>query len=336
MEDGDRSNIDMVGHRRWILNPRMSESGFGFCYGYSGMYAHDTYNYSATEYGVVWPAQTMPTDYFGPYYPWSISMGYYVNKEDVQVTLVRLRDNKSWNFSSSSSDGFFNVNNQGYGQIGCIIFRPDDIDYYLNNDRFQVTITGLDTPVFYQVTFFDLKPVTSLSIKNSSNTKTIIGNYIYLDVDVAPSDASNPAIAWSSSDESVASVSDYGLVGGVGYGKAVITATSLGSGKSDSLEITVIPDYVYKMELESLKKGQLTVTYRSDKTVSGYEIVYATNEKFTKNKKTKVVTKASTSKVTIKDLKSGQGYYVKIRAYANVKGKKIYGDYGWSGYIRVK
>lgn len=335
MEDGDSSNIDRVGHRRWILNPSMSVTGFGYCYGYSGMYAHNMDNTAAAEYGVVWPAQTMPTDYFGTYYPWSISMGYYVNRDNVQVTLVRLRDNKSWSFCSSSSDGYFNVDNNGYGQRGCIIFRPDGIDAYQNNDRFQVTITGLNTPVSYQVNFFDLKPVTSVSIKKSDK-KITIDSFLYLEAQVTPSDASNQSIAWSSSDEKVATVSDYGLVQGVGYGKAVITATSLSSGLSANYEITVIPNPIYIKELKTSKKGQLTVSYRSDKTVSGYEIVYATNVKFTKNKKTKVVTKSSTSKVTIKDLKSGQGYYVKIRAYAVVNGKKIYGEYGWDDYIWVK
>lgn len=332
MYDGDSSNIDRVGHRRWMLDPKMKTTGFGYCDKYSGMYVFGSdYTASSAEYGVAWPAQTMPTDYFGLYYPWSISMGYYIDIDKVQVTLVRLRDNKCWSFSSSSADGYFNVDNGGYGQKGCIIWRPDDIEGYMNNDRFQVTITGLNAPVSYQVTFFDLKPVTSVSIKKA-NAKVIINNYLYLEEEVTPADASAPWITWSSSDEKVATVTDYGEVQGVGYGKAVITATSLSSGKSASCEITVIPDRIYNKQLKSLKKGQITVSYRSDKTVSGYEIVYATNEKFAKNKKTKVVTKASTSKITITGLKSGQKYYVKMRAYVVVKGKKIYGEYDWYDY----
>ncbi|MDF2542840.1 MAG: Cysteine-rich secretory protein family [Herbinix sp.] len=328
MNDGDSSNIDRVGHRRWILNPKMSATGFGYCDGYSAMYAFDRNNKSATENGVAWPAQTMPTDYFGIDYPWSISMGYDVCKENIQVTLVRLSDNRTWNFNSSEADGYFNVNNDGYGQTGCIIFRPNDIKTYENGDKFHVNITGLNTPVSYQVSFFDLVPVTSIKIINN-DTKIIKGSEIYMASMVTPLDASNQSINWTSSDAKVAEVSEYGEVLGKNYGKAVITATSLSSGVTATQEITVVPDLIYINSITSGKKGEITISFSKDKSVNGYEIEYATNEKFTKNKKTKVVSKASTSKVTINQLKGGQVYYVKIRSYVLRNGQKIYSDYGY-------
>src|SRR5690606_15021545 len=114
--------------------------------------------------GVAWPAQTMPTDYFSPGYPWSISMGEEIEKSQVKVTLERLRDNKVWEFSDHKADGYFNVNNGGYGQKGCIIFVPEGIDCFLDQDKFQVNITGLSRPVSYQVTFFDLVVPTSFEV----------------------------------------------------------------------------------------------------------------------------------------------------------------------------
>jgi Bacterial surface proteins containing Ig-like domains len=335
MDDGDSSNIDRVGHRRWVLNPKMSATGFGYCEGYTALYAFDSNNKTASEYGVAWPAQTMPTDYFGVDYPWSISMGYEVNQDSVQVKLVRLSDNRTWNFSSSSADGYFNVNNDGYGQSGCIIFRPDDIETYANGDKFQVTITGLNTPVSYQVSFFDLVPVTSISIKKN-DTKIIKGDEIYLESIITPSDATNQSVKWSSSDDTIAEISEYEGVIGKNYGTATITATSLGSGLTAAYEITVVPNSVDISNLTSKKKGQITVTYQKDKTVSGYEIVYATNEKFSKNKKTKIVDKATTTKVTLTGLKAGQLYYVKVRPFVLINDKKIYGAYGYSDYTWVK
>nr|WP_294486900.1 Ig-like domain-containing protein [uncultured Anaerosporobacter sp.] len=335
MEDGDSSNIDRVGHRRWVLNPKMSATGFGYCEGYTALYAFDGNNKSALEYGVAWPAQTMPTDYFGTYYPWSVSMGYEVNQESVQVKLIRLSDNKTWNFSNSLADGYFNVNNDGYGQTGCIIFRPDDIECYADGDQFQVTVTGLNTPVSYQVTFFDLVPVTSITIKKNV-TKIIKGDEIYLESIIAPSDATNQAVKWSSSDNSIAEISEYDGVIGKNYGTATITATSLGSGLTATYEITVVPNAVDINNLTSKKKGQITVTYQKDKTVSGYEIIYATNSRFSKNKKTKVVKNANTSKVTLSGLKAGQSYYVKVRPYVLINDKKIYGVYGYSDYTWVR
>ena len=70
------------------------------------------------------------------------------------------------------------------------------------------------------------------------------------------------------------------------------------------------------------------VTKQSGKTaaVSGYQIVCATDKKFTKNVvKTTVSGKNLTKTVT--GLKKGKTYYVKLRAYKTVNGKKIYGQY---------
>ena len=70
------------------------------------------------------------------------------------------------------------------------------------------------------------------------------------------------------------------------------------------------------------------VTKRSGKTaeVSGYQIVCATDKKFTKNVvKTTASGKSLTKTVT--GLKKGKTYYVKLRAYKTVNGKKIYGQY---------
>ena len=172
MEDGDSSNIDRVGHRRWLINPNMGETGFGAVSGkngtYSCVYSFDESNDSAEEYGVAWPAQNMPLDYFGEYYPWSVSMGYSVDEEDVKVTLTRKRDGKTWNFSDSSSDGPFYVNNAGYGQTGCIIFRPDGIKYK-SGDVFKVEIIGLDNDVSYTVNFFDLNASSENNNDNETN-----------------------------------------------------------------------------------------------------------------------------------------------------------------------
>ncbi len=161
MEDGDSSNIDSVGHRRWLLNPSMKKTGFGLVNGvngtYSAVYAFDRSG-QAEHYGVMWPAQNMPTDYFKKEFPWSVSMGTEVDASAVAVTLTRASDGKRWNFSSTSSaDGPFYVNNDNYGQKGCIIFRPNDVAGYQDGDSYHVNITGLSGgDVSYTVNFFDL------------------------------------------------------------------------------------------------------------------------------------------------------------------------------------
>lgn len=136
----------------------MGAVGFGAVSGsngtYSAMYAFDESNSGAEEYGVSWPDQNMPVEYFGTNYAWSVSMGSQVTEENVKVTLTRLSDGETWTFSSSSADGAFYVNNGGYGQWGCIIFRPDGVGEYRPGDVFDVKIEGLDNPVSYRVNFF--------------------------------------------------------------------------------------------------------------------------------------------------------------------------------------
>lgn len=159
MDDSDLYNITGLGHRRWILNPAMEKTGFGHVSHYSAMYALD--NASVADetdyYGVAWPAQNMPLDYFNDSQAWSVNMGdkFAVNIDDVKVTLTRSRDGKTWKFSKDKSDGYFNVNNSYYGMTGCIIFCPENIKYRAG-DKFDVKITGFDPSISYSVKFFKL------------------------------------------------------------------------------------------------------------------------------------------------------------------------------------
>lgn len=86
--------------------------------------------------------------------------------------------------------------------------------------------------------------------------------------------------------------------------------------------------------LKSLKKKQMTVKLKKVSKVSGYEITYATNSKFTKGKKV-VRTKGTTK--TIKKLKSGKTYYVKVRAYKMDSTKKrVYSKYAKVKKVKIK
>ncbi len=83
-----------------------------------------------------------------------------------------------------------------------------------------------------------------------------------------------------------------------------------------------------KVSWKKAEIGTDYVTLKSGKTadVSGYQIVCATNKSFTKGKVTKTVSAKNLSK-TITGLTKGKTYYVKVRAYKTVNGKKIYGLY---------
>lgn len=90
-----------------------------------------------------------------------------------------------------------------------------------------------------------------------------------------------------------------------------------------------------KVTIKKVKgyKKALEVSYAKVSGVGGYQIQVATDKKFKKNKKT-VTAKKSKTKVKINKLKGKKKYYVRIRAYKNVSGKKVYGS--WSKVKTVK
>ena len=79
------------------------------------------------------------------------------------------------------------------------------------------------------------------------------------------------------------------------------------------------------------KKKKLNVSWKKVSGATGYEVMYAKNNKFTKGKKTVKVKK---NKVILKRLKSKKKYFVKVRAYKTVNGNTNYGK--WSKVVKKK
>lgn len=169
MDDSDPSNIEHVGHRRWLLNPLMQKIGFGYYNHFSDTYVFDESRKEKIQYDfIAWPAPNyMPVEFMNEEIAWSVDLGNKYNTpsiNDVTVTLTRRNDGKTWTFSQKNSSGssmyYFNVNNDNCGLSKCIIFRPD-IGGYTPNDVFDVTISGIsknDSPseINYTVQMFSL------------------------------------------------------------------------------------------------------------------------------------------------------------------------------------
>lgn len=91
-----------------------------------------------------------------------------------------------------------------------------------------------------------------------------------------------------------------------------------------------------KTSIKKLSKGKkkFTATWAKVSGVKGYQIQYSSDKKFKKNNKSVTVTKQKTTKATVKKLKSKKKYYVRVRTYKTVNGKKIYSS--WSKVKSVK
>ena len=101
----------------------------------------------------------------------------------------------------------------------------------------------------------------------------------------------------------------------------------------EDVTVTSKPKSASIKKVKGAKKAIL-VTWKKVSGVSGYEIQLATDKKFKKNKKTVTIKKQKTTKTTVKKLKAKKKYYVRVRTYKIVNGKKVYSS--WSKVKSVK
>ena len=83
----------------------------------------------------------------------------------------------------------------------------------------------------------------------------------------------------------------------------------------------VEPSILRPTKIKSLNSSKKSVklTWKKTDYIKGYQIQISTDSKFKKNVKSVKITKSTTTKTTISNLKSGKKYYVRIRTY---KGKE--------------
>lgn len=147
----------------------------------------------------------------------------------------------------------------------------------------------------------------------------------------------NGKLTYTTSNKAVATVDAAGKVTVKGPGVAKITvkaaATTDYKAASKTVTVTVAPKKQSISLVNKIKK-QLTIKWKKNTKASGYQVVYSTNKKFT-GKKTVRKAKTTTS-YKIKGLKKGKKYYVKVRSYKTVNGKRIYGAYSTAKKATIK
>lgn len=145
--------------------------------------------------------------------------------------------------------------------------------------------------------------VQGVSVTPTTATLTAVGETVTLTPQITPSNASNKSVAYSSSNEGVATVSDTGVVTAVSNGTAVITVTTVDGNKTATCTVTVnIPSTIVPVTgvsvsptSKSLKVGE---TVQLVATVSPQN---ATNKSVTYvSSKPSVATVSETGLVTAK------------------------------------
>ncbi|WP_412560954.1 Ig-like domain-containing protein [Winogradskyella sp. MIT101101] len=110
-------------------------------------------------------------------------------------------------------------------------------------------------------------PLESITV--TPDTATLdVGEAVQLTKELLPEDTTDTLGTWTSSDESVATVDDTGLVTAISEGEAVITYTASDSGMTDSSAITVIDTFYGTYELYNATTDQLIQNIVGDADVN--------------------------------------------------------------------
>lgn len=258
-DDGD-SNLPVLGHRRWLLNPYMNATGFGLANSESGMsyvamYAHDFGRTDAQWSEVPWPAAGFfPVELMHGHLAWSVSLNpeiYDVSQSDIRVVLSEENLGLYFEFdcSAGEGDGFCTVSMDNYGSGPCVIFRPDfedgDFTDYEQNQSWTVRVEGLVKTDGSAASLEYVVNMASLYVQEVANIELSqieaelqVDETLQLSADVIPAYADDLGVTWSSDNPFVADVDENGMITAVAPGECRITAMSA-NGRGDVCAVKV-------------------------------------------------------------------------------------------------
>ncbi len=157
---------------------------------------------------------------------------------------------------------------------------------------------------------------TSLAVAQTSYTKALGSKPFVIGA------LADTAIRFMTSSPKVASVDASGKVTLHKCGRAIVTVTA--GDAQVQVTIRVVPKKA-KAKVTVKKGGEMAVSWKRQKEAKGYVIEYSTDKNFKKNVSKKVIKNNKTTKATLKKLKEGKKYYVRVKAYTVIGGKKVYG-----------
>lgn len=152
---------------------------------------------------------------------------------------------------------------------------------------------------------------------------------------IAESVTTDGKITYKSSDSKTVKISGDKFIA-LKPGKVVITISTeqganYNAASDKKITITVRPLNTGKVTSKSSAKGQIKISWKAAKSVSGYQVQYSRSATM-KNAKSATV-KSNTRSMTLRKLSSKKNYYIRIRTYKVVNGKKYYSK--WSTVDKV-
>ena len=212
-----------------------------------------------------------------------------------------------------------------------VICRDEQPDDSKNSDDHQKTDDSKKTPD-------SQNPSTTNKLKKQKITKVSSTYKKSVGQSFTLKPKAKGKITYKTGNKKVATVNSKGKVTVKGTGKATITVTAKATSTySKCVKKITVYGVPKKPEMKKLTAGKkkFTVQWKKDKKADGYQVQYSTDKKFKKNVKSVNVSKKST-KATVKKLKKGKTYRVRVRSYKKINGKKYYSGWGKVKSVKVR
>jgi hypothetical protein len=161
MNDSDKSNIDRLGHRRWVINPQMQKTGIGQAGKFSALYSFDGSRESKFDYEFVCfpPRGYCPVTNFAPDHAWHVTVNPSKYKLTDSAALAIYPVDAKLKRGAELELDYKNVNRDGFGVGNAIIARPKGLVMKPNN-VFEVVVSGVEdkegkpATIRYYVSFY--------------------------------------------------------------------------------------------------------------------------------------------------------------------------------------
>lgn len=199
-------------------------------------------------------------------------------------------------------------------------------DSYTNESTNATAKDKLDAEVIIEP---DSKTSQSISVPKTSYSKTSDSKPFYLNA------KAKSKLAYKTSNSKIVTVNSNGKVTIKGIGKATITVTAVETSRYEKavkkVTVTVKPSKPKIKDLSS-KSNRITIRWdKLDDNITGYQIAY--KRVGSESYKCKTYKGSSLTKKVLKGF-SGGTYYVKMRTYKVVDGKRVYSS--WSSVKLIK
>ncbi len=126
-----------------------------------------------------------------------------------------------------------------------------------DNGEVKITIRSNESNIEKTLTLYVVQPVTDIKINNSDNLVLPVGQTLQLNYTIYPTNASNKEVKYTSSNSSIASISDTGVITSLSIGEVLISVSTMDGTYKDSITLYCGP-HVESIEIQN-KETQMKV-----------------------------------------------------------------------------